>query len=211
MSVTVVDYGAGNLRSVVLALQHLGAEYTVTDTPEQVAAADAIVFPGVGEGTHAMRVLTERGIDEALRSAHGAGIPILGICVGCQIVLDRSEEGDSECLGLIPGTATRFDRSIGLKIPHMGWNTVEYAEDHWLFDGIPQHSSFYFVHSYFPNPTDRTAVIAHSEYGGRFAAAIQRASLVAVQFHPEKSGRPGLALLRNYLARVGAVTGRLSE
>ena len=213
MNVTVVDYGAGNLRSVELALARCGADYSVTDDPACVVEARAIVFPGVGDGAHAMRILTERGLDIALREAFARETPILGICVGCQIVLDRSEEGDVECLGLIPGTARRFDARSGLKIPHMGWNSVRHVvgdgaradAGHWLFDGVPQDASFYFVHSYYPAPTDPAVAIAWTEYGSEFAAAVELRSLVATQFHPEKSGEVGLAVLANYLRRVGAI------
>ncbi len=202
MSTIVVDYDAGNLRSVETAIAHLGVEFRISADPDDVREADRIVFPGVGDGAHAMRVLAERGLDEAMRERYAAGIPILGICVGCQIVLDRTEERDAACLGLVPGVARRFPPESG-KIPHMGWNSVRYAEldggDHWLFAGVPQGSSFYFVHSYYPAPADEADAIAWTEYGFEFAAAVERGSLVATQFHPEKSGEVGLRVLRNFL------------
>ena len=202
MSTIVVDYDAGNLRSVETAIAHLGVEFHISADPDDVRKAERIVFPGVGDGAHAMRVLAERGLDEAMRERYAAGTPILGICVGCQIVLDRTEERDAACLGLVPGVARRFPPESG-KIPHMGWNSVRYATadggDHWLFAGVPQGSSFYFVHSYYPAPADEADAIAWTEYGFEFAAAVERGSLVATQFHPEKSGEVGLRVLRNFL------------
>jgi glutamine amidotransferase len=147
-----------------------------------------------------MRVLRERGLAEAMQSAFERSIPILGICVGCQIVFDKTEERDASCLGLIPGAAKRFSDELGLKVPHMGWNAVRYEDDHWLFRGIRQEASFYFVHSYYPAPTSEEHVIARSDYGTTFAAGVERGSLVAVQFHPEKSGEAGLKLLSNFLS-----------
>lgn len=202
MSTIVVDYDAGNLRSVETAVGHLGVEFRISADPDEVRSAERIVFPGVGDGAHAMRVLAERGLDAAMRDQYAAGVPILGICVGCQIVLDRTEERDAACLGLVPGVATRFPPESG-KIPHMGWNAVRHATSggraHWLFAGVPQGSSFYFVHSYYPVPADDGDAIAWTDYGFEFAAAIERGSLVATQFHPEKSGEVGLRVLRNFL------------
>ena len=197
----VIDYEAGNIRSVETALTHIGESYTVTDDPAAVAGATKIVFPGVGDGAHAMEVLQDRGLDAAIRSADQAGVPILGICVGCQVVFDMTEEHDTKCLGLVPGAAVRFPDRPGLKVPHMGWNQVHYAGGHWLFGDIPQDSSFYFVHSYYPRPADDSVAIATTDYEMEFVAAIERGNLVAVQFHPEKSGEVGLQLLRNFLGR----------
>lgn len=198
MRVFVVDYDAGNLRSVETALAHLGAEYEVTADPLRLAAAKRIVFPGVGDAAHAMRVLSARALDRVIAERHAAGVPILGICLGCQIVLDSTEERNATCLRLIPGSARRFPATCG-KVPHMGWNTVRYRDGHRFFAGIPQDSSFYYVHSYYPAPASDDATIAWSEYGLEFAAAIEQGSLVATQFHPEKSGEVGLRLLRNFL------------
>jgi len=198
MTTVVVDYDAGNLRSVETALRYLGAAFEVTADPDVVVRAARVVFPGVGDGAHAMRVLAKRGLDVAMRERFAAGTPILGICVGCQIVLDLTEERNAACLGLIPGRAKRFPADCG-KVPHMGWNTVRYDEGHWLFAGVPQESSFYFVHSYYPAPDAKSDVVAWSDYGFDFAAAIERENLVATQFHPEKSGEAGLQVLRNFL------------
>lgn len=194
----VVDYDAGNLRSVETALEHISVPFEVSAAPEAVHSAQRIIFPGVGDGAHAMRVLAERGLDRAMREAYEREVPILGICVGCQIVLDRTEEHDASCLGLVPGVARRFPASSG-KIPHMGWNAVRYREGHWLFAGVPGESSFYFVHSYYPDPDHADDAIAWTDYGFQFAAAVERGSLVATQFHPEKSGEVGLRVLRNFL------------
>ncbi len=198
MKTLVVDYQAGNLRSVETALRHIGASHEITDDPVRLARAERIIFPGVGDAAHAMRLLAERGIDRVMRERHAAGIPILGICLGCQIVLEATEEGGAACLGLVPGTARRFPSECG-KVPHMGWNTVRSREDHWLFRGVPAESSFYFVHSYYPAPESEEDAIAWCDYGIEFAAAVERGSLVATQFHPEKSGEAGLQLLRTFV------------
>jgi len=200
MKTVVVDYDAGNLRSVETALAHIGADFEISSDPSTVASAARIIFPGVGDGAHAMRVLAERGLDVVMRERFAEGVPILGICVGCQIVLDATEERNASCLGLVPGTAKRFPSDCG-KVPHMGWNPVRYSDDHWLFADIAQHSSFYFVHSYYPAPAVASDAIAWADYGFEFAAAIERGSLVATQFHPEKSGEVGLRVLRNFLGR----------
>jgi glutamine amidotransferase len=197
--IVVVDYDAGNIRSVETALTYLGVEHQVSSDPQQVRTAERVIFPGVGDGAHAMTVLRDRGLDSAITDAASNGVPILGICVGCQVVFDRTEERDAACLGLVPGTARRFPDDAGLKVPHIGWNSVEFTEGHWLFRGVEPGSSFYFVHSYYPSPQNERDAIAWSDYGGRFAAAVERGSLVAVQFHPEKSGEVGLKVLANFV------------
>lgn len=199
MRVGVVDYDAGNLRSVETALLAIGARIVISHLPDQLLKSDRLIFPGVGDAAAAMRVLKSRGLDRAIVEYVRSGRPVLGICLGSQIVLDSSEENDAVCLGLIAGSARRFRKADGLKIPHMGWNQVEPITRHYLFDGIPTGASFYFVHSYFPQPGDAGAVIAETDYGVRFASAICRDNLSAVQFHPEKSGPYGLQLLRNFL------------
>ncbi len=201
MNVSVVDYDAGNLRSVETALRFIGTPFSVTADPDTVASADAVIVPGVGEARAAMETVRRRGLDQALVSFFATGKPMLGICIGAQLVLERSEENDTECLGLVPGWVRRFE-SRDLKVPHMGWNTVRYdraSPGAFLFKGIPQDTSFYFVHSYYPEPEHREAVIARSRYGVDFAAAICRDNLVATQFHPEKSGEWGLTLLDNFV------------
>ena len=198
MSIAVVDYEAGNLRSVQTALDHLGAQYVVSADPDVIRRAGKVIFPGVGDGAHAMSVLRDRGLDEAIRDTVAAGTPVLGICVGCQVAFDMTEEWNATCLGIVPGTVRRFLPDVG-KVPHMGWNTVSHTDAHWLFDGIPQEASFYFVHSYYPSPASDADAIGWSEYGGRFVASVEKGSLVATQFHPEKSGEHGLRLIKNFL------------
>ncbi len=199
MKVAVVDYEAGNLRSVETALSHLGADFFVSPEPKQILKADAVIFPGVGEARSAMEVLALRGLGEALRETAHRGKPLFGICLGSQIVLSRSEERDVACLDLIPGVARRFADAPGLKIPHMGWNTLKVRSPHPVFDGLPEDSSFYFVHSYYPDPSEDSLCIGTTEYGREFCAAFALENVVATQFHPEKSGKNGLLLLRNFL------------
>ncbi len=201
--VGVVDYDAGNLTSVKTALKYLQADYLVSSEPKELDKTDKLIFPGVGEARAAMRNLKNRGLEQLLHSYFKSGRQMLGICLGSQIVLSRSEENDTPCLGLIPGTARRFPRGSGLKVPHMGWNRVREASDSFLFRDIPDGSSFYFVHSYYPEPEDDGAVAATCEYGVTFTAALERGNLHAVQFHPEKSGKWGLQLLQNFLNYTG--------
>ena len=207
MSVAVIDYAAGNRTSVQNALRHLGADYTVAVEPAALLAADRVIFPGVGEARAAMADLACRGMDEALRQVSASGRPVLGICIGAQVLLQHSAERDTACLGLVSGKAVSLpaprpgDR---MKVPHMGWNQVRQARAHALFDGIPDGSSFYFVHSFYPEPAEDAMVLGTTEYGVRFASVYADGNLAAVQFHAEKSGRHGLRLLANFLAWDGA-------
>ena len=209
-NVAIVDYGAGNLTSVAYALRHLGHDCTITADPDVVAAASRVVFPGVGAAGAAMANLRERGLDRAIRDVLADGRPVLGICVGCQVVFERSaEDGGTPCLGLLPGTVElfRFPPGVKRKVPHMGWNVVQFERPHEVFAGIPQGSRFYFVHSYHPLPADPELVLATSVYGEvRFAAAVCRDNLIAVQFHTEKSGDVGLRLLDNFVKWDGSKT-----
>ena len=197
--VAVVDYGAGNLTSVENALRHLGAQYFVTGRPEELAFARALVFPGDGEASSAMGQLKKSGMDWAIRDFYKSGRPMLGICIGCQVILQRSEERDTECLGLIEGSVRRIPHSPGLKVPHMGWNQVVFTVDHPVVRGVPP-SSFYFVHSYYPAPSREEDVVGRTEYGVDFASAVGRGNLIAFQFHPEKSAEPGLRLMAGFLS-----------
>ncbi len=209
MRVAVVDYDAGTLRSVETALEYLGADFCVSAEPKEVLAADAVVFPGVGEARSAMDSLNRRGLSDAIRESADAGKPIFAICIGAQIVLDYSEERDTGCLGLVPGVARRFSERPGIKIPHMGWNTLHLLSEHPVFAGLPDDASFYFVHSYYPDPKVAPDSASHSpgavrrigttSYGDEFCAAFARDTIVATQFHPEKSGKNGLLLLKNFL------------
>jgi glutamine amidotransferase len=202
MHVAVIDYQAGNLRSVETALRHLGAEFQVTARAEVALRAGRLLVPGVGEARAAMEVLDRAGLGEAVREFVASGRPALGICLGAQVIFERSEERDTPCLGILPGEVRRFPSSLrqaGLKVPHMGWNRVFARAAHPLLAGVPDGSWFYFVHSYYPRPADPALVLAESEYGLRFAAGVGRGNLAAFQFHPEKSGSPGLRLLANFL------------
>ena len=198
-SLVVVDYGAGNLTSVHNALNFLGISNTVTSDTSVIARADRVVFPGVGAAGSAMETLSRTGLGEAVREAVKAGKPVLGICIGCQIITQSSEEdGGVECLGLLPGRAVRFRSEAGLKIPHMGWNQVHFTQPHPLLEGVPSGSEFYFVHSYHPEVAAEYSY-AETTYGSQtFPCVIGKDNLVATQFHTEKSGEVGLRLLKNF-------------
>lgn len=207
MSVAIVDYAAGNRTSVQNALRYLGVDYTVAFEPEILLAAERVIFPGVGEARAAMEDLASRGMDDALRRVSEDGRPVLGICIGAQVLLEYSAERETTCLGLVPGRAVSFPEprvGDGMKVPHMGWNQVRQNRDHALFDGIPNGSSFYFVHSYYPQPSDPSVVLGTTEYGVQFPSVYAAGNLAAVQFHVEKSGRHGLQLLKNFLEWDGA-------
>jgi glutamine amidotransferase len=198
--VVIVDYEAGNLRSVELAVAHLGAAAVTSADPERVRAAERVIFPGVGGADAAMAVLRNRGLDAALREVHRAGRPMLGICVGCQVIFDSSEEGPADCLGLVAGRVTRIQPAAGRKVPHMGWNVVRQRRRHPIVAGIADGARFYFVHSYCVLPDDQRTTVGATRYGTEFAAIIAADNIVATQFHTEKSGRWGLQLLANFLS-----------
>jgi imidazole glycerol-phosphate synthase subunit HisH len=204
--IAIVDYRMGNLRSVQKGFEHAGvANVVVPADPQVVAAADGVVLPGVGAFRDAAANLKESGVEEALRHQIGAGTPFLGICLGMQLLADVGlEDGEWTGLGIVPGTCERLPG--GVKIPHIGWNTVEYPRDSALFAGIPESTAFYFVHSYRLVPRDSSVLIGSTEYGVRFASAVQSGNVYAVQFHPEKSSTAGLSLLSNFgrLAQEGA-------
>lgn len=202
--ILIVDYEAGNLTSVKRALDYLDIPCQIVSTGEELRSGCAlearrIIFPGVGHARAAMEALKKRGLDIALREAFERTVPILGICLGAQIVLSHSEEGDTDCLDLIAGDCPRFqltDKS--LKIPHMGWNEVMVTQPHYILKDVKEGDEFYFVHSYYPRPSDTSRVFATCEYDVTFPAAIGYRNLFATQFHPEKSGQVGLTLLRNF-------------
>ena len=197
--VVIVDYGAGNLRSVARAVAHAGIEALVTSHPAAIENARALIVPGVGAAADTMAHLREGGLDGPIRDYIESGRPFLGVCMGMQALFDVSEEGgEHECLGVLPGRIVRFP--AGLTVPHMGWNTVELRAPHPVFDGIEDDAYFYFVHSYHPRPQDDPVVLGETEYDGvRFPAVVGRGNLVATQFHPEKSGSDGLRLYSNFL------------
>ena len=203
--IAIVDYKAGNLTSVKRALDHLGIQGCITADPQEVRRAERIIFPGVGHAGSAMAVLRERGLDQALREAFERGTPILGTCVGAQISLSHSEEGDTACLGLIAGECARFRLAdAALKIPHMGWNEVHFVKPHPVLKGIPDGAEFYFVHSYYLRPNDDACVYGTCEYEINFPAIVGQRNLIATQFHSEKSGPVGLAILRNFAGWSGS-------
>ena len=197
IKIIVIDYESGNLRSVAKALETTGVAPCVTGNPKEIDGADAVILPGVGSGPAAMAALRQRGLVEPLRQYVASGKPFLGICLGLQILLDHTEEGDAPCLGLITGTVKKLPPS--LKVPHMGWNSVAFKTGHPVFNAIPQGSYFYFVHSYYAEPADQASVAGVTEYSIPFCSAYARGNLVATQFHPEKSGPVGLQIYRNFI------------
>ncbi len=202
--IVIVDYDAGNVRSVQRACVEVGGDAVISSDPADVARAERVIFPGVGAAGAAMRNLRARGLDVALVAAVQAGKPVLGICMGMQIALDRSEENDQETLGLVAGRVRRFAfANPALKVPHMGWNAVSVRRPHPLLNGLEQGDEYYFVHAYYPVPEDPDVVCAVADYEGEFCCALARGSFFATQFHPEKSGRVGLGLLERFAAWDG--------
>ena len=203
MKLVVVDYESGNLRSVSRALESWGVTPLVTGDPAELPDADAVVLPGVGAGPAAMSALKQRGLVEPLREFAAGGRPFLGICLGLQLLLDWTDEDPgAECLGIVGGKVKRLPdvgNGASLKIPHMGWNSVELSEEHPAFCGIESGSYFYFVHSYYASTGSASGVVGTTEYGLPFCSAYARDNVVATQFHPEKSGPVGLRIYRNFV------------
>ena len=201
MSIVIVDYDVGNLRSVQKALEKVGADAKISRHTEDIASADAVVLPGVGAFAECMNNLRSYGLETATRDFIKSGKPFLGICVGYQILFEESEEfGHSKGLGVFKGKCVKFSSDHlqpGHKIPHMGWNQVRYVNKGRLFDGIDDGSDFYFVHSYYPEPVEGIAV-GVTEYGVEFASSVEKGNVFATQFHPEKSQQSGLKLLENF-------------
>lgn len=207
--IALVDYGAGNLRNVYKALEHVGADVFLTDKPEQLAAADKIVLPGVGAFADCRQGLVERGLFEPLRALAQAGKPLLGICVGMQLLFEVGEEmGEWEGLGLLPGRVVRFagapfEGAGALKVPHIGWNQIHSSRpDHPFVRGLGAGSYAYFVHSYHARTPADDCVIATTDYGYDFPAIVAKDNVWGVQFHPEKSQDTGLQLLKNFVERA---------
>ena len=197
--IVVVDYGMGNLHSVAKAIEKVGGRITVTSDPNAVAAADKLVLPGVGAFRDARDALDRDGLTGPIREHIRAGRKFLGICLGLQLLFDLShEDGEHRGLGVVIGDVVRF-RGDGLKVPHIGWNTIEVDELVPLFEGIEQGSYVYFVHSYYVVPADESVIAARTEYGGTFTSAVALDNVWAVQFHPEKSQRVGLKMLENFV------------
>ena len=205
MTVALVDYGMGNRRSVEKALEHVGATVARTADAGAIAAADAIVLPGVGAFPEAMRRLRALELDGLLRERAAAGVPLLGICLGMQLLFASSTEHEgAEGLGVLSGTVTRLE-APGLKIPHIGWNTVTFERPAALTAGLGDAAAFYHVHTFACRPDDPADVVGRGEYGERFVSIVERGNVMGAQFHPEKSSLDGLALLRNFVgARVAA-------
>lgn len=202
--IAIIDYDAGNLTSVARAVSHIGYENIVTSDPKKIAEAERVIFPGVGSAGSAMESLKRLGLDMLLRKLFDSGKPIMGICLGTQIILKHSMEHDTACIGLIDGNVPLFkadmkdDDGSTLKIPHMGWNHVNLKKEHPVFKGLKKEDEFYFVHSYYPEPVSDDFVIGTTQYGIEFASIIGSKNLVATQFHPEKSGEAGLTVLKNF-------------
>jgi glutamine amidotransferase len=201
--ITIIDYGGSNLRSVQKALESIDARLQVAASAEEIGRANKLVLPGVGAFGAGMAALRRRGLEEAIRARVAQGVPLLGICLGMQFLFERSEEmGRHAGLGLLAGDVVRFPAG-GPKIPHMGWNQLLHDEDHPLLRGVPSDAYTYFVHSYYCRPADQATVIARAEYGLRFAAIVGRDNIYGIQFHPEKSQRVGLTILRNFAEMDG--------
>jgi glutamine amidotransferase len=212
MKPIIVDYGAGNLRSVARAVARAGYEPLITSEPSAVERAQAVILPGVGAAADTMSNLTRCGLVEPIREYIAGGRPFLGVCMGMQALLTVSEEGGQHrCLDVLPGRVLRLPN--GLKVPHMGWNSVRQCKPHPVFDGIPDDAFFYFVHSYYAAPEDSSVVAGETTYGVTFAAVVATGNIVATQFHPEKSGEAGLRLYENFLrlAREGGVSGESTQ
>jgi glutamine amidotransferase len=208
----IVDYGAGNLRSVARAVAHAGYEPVITSEPSAVEQAEVVILPGVGAAADTMANLARCGLVEPIRQYIASGRPFLGVCMGLQALFTVSEEGgEHPCLDILPGRVRRLP--YGLKVPHMGWNRVHQRQPHPVFEAIPDGAFFYFVHSYYVNPQDPSVVAAETDYGVTFAAVVATTNIVATQFHPEKSGEAGLRLYENFLrlARNGGASAAVGQ
>jgi len=196
--IAIVDYGAGNLRSVTNAIARLGYQPKITSTASELFEAQAVILPGVGAAADTMANLRELGLADPVCQLIAAGRPFFGVCIGLQILFSGTEEGGGhECLGVIPGRVKKLPP--GLKIPHMGWNQVKQRLSHSIFDGIPDEANFYFVHSYYAAPEDKPLVAGETDYGIPICSVIARGNLIATQFHPEKSGEFGLRMYQNFI------------
>jgi imidazole glycerol-phosphate synthase subunit HisH len=195
----IIDYRAGNLTSVKRALDHLGVKNIISNDPVTLAKCERIIFPGVGNAASACEILKKEHLDIVLKDAFVRKVPIFGICLGAQIILSRSEEGDTECMGLIDGVCRKLDTGdSSLKIPHIGWNEIDIIKRHYVLKDVAPETQFYFVHSFYPKPKEDSMIFASCTYGRSFSCAIGYKNLFATQFHPEKSGPAGLALLKNF-------------
>ena len=205
----IVDYNAGNIKSVERALDYLKAPYILSKNPADLKDVDRLIFPGDGEAAYAMRELVMSGFDTFLKNWADDKKPLLGICIGAQIIFDKSEEGDTQCLGIVPGTIRHFKnvwrardlspQDHSRKVPHMGWNDVSYSGSCPILKGVPESSDFYFVHSYVIQPDNPSVIKGYANYGAMVPAVIQQKNVFACQFHPEKSGKAGLQIIKNFV------------
>jgi glutamine amidotransferase len=196
--IAIIDYGAGNLRSVVNAIARLGYRPEIITTADGVLKAEAVILPGVGAAADTVASLQKLGLVDPIKQYIAEGRPFLGVCIGLQVLFDSTEEGGwHKCLGIVPGTVRRIPP--GLKVPHMGWNQVRQKAEHPIFNGIPDEANFYFVHSYYVKPDDDSLVIGETEYGIPICSVIARGNLIATQFHPEKSGETGIRIYDNFI------------
>ena len=204
--IAMVDYGMGNRRSVEKALEHVGARAARTADHAEIRAADGIVVPGVGAFPEAMRRLRADGLDDVIREQAAAGVPVIGLCLGMQLLFTRSDEHEgAEGLDVIPGAVVKLE-APGLTIPHIGWHTITFARTSPLTEGLGEAATFYHVHSFVPEPEYADDVVGRGDYGGPFVSIVQRGNVMGAQFHPEKSSRDGLALLRNFVNLRAAVS-----
>lgn len=201
--IAIIDYDAGNLRSVEKAFVHLEQDVSVTRNPEEILSADAVVLPGVGAFKDAMDKLRRYELSEIIKKAALSGKPFLGICLGMQLMYDYSEEGDAEGLGILKGTVKRFPENSEFKVPQIGWNNLEIKRDSCLLKGIGEKPYVYFVHSYYVDSADKSTVIAQIPYSRTADVAVEVGNIMLTQFHPEKSGETGLRILKNFAERVG--------
>jgi glutamine amidotransferase len=200
LNVAILNYGMGNLTSATMAFEHVGASVEVTSDHARVRAADAVVLPGVGAFPKAMEAVRRLGLDELVRERRDAGVPVIGICLGMQLLFESSTElGGAEGIGLVKGTVEPLD-AAGLKVPQIGWNEVRWREGSVLADGLPARAPMYHVHSFAVKPADPTVIAGTATYGSQFVSAVEDGNLFGVQFHPEKSSRDGLALLKNFVS-----------
>ena len=206
MNVAIIDYGVGNLRSVEKAFAATGCEAIISGDESVLRRAEKLVLPGVGAFAACMKALTERGFDQLVTERASKGTPLLGVCVGMQLLFDESEEfGSTRGLGLLRGSVRRFGNE--LVVPHVGWNRIHQKRSHALFEGVEDGSFCYFVHSFYCEPMDETAVVGETEYGVRYASVVAERNICGVQFHPEKSQDVGLRMLRNFGHRSALIRG----
>ena len=197
LQISIIDYDSGNLRSVTKAIERHGINPITTSDSDTIIKSDAVILPGVGSAPSAMHALSERNLIDPIKQYISSGKPFLGICLGLQLLFDRTDEGNAECLGIIPGNVRLL--ASGLKVPHMGWNTIDIKKKHPILENVPSGEFFYFVHSYFVVPQDSNDITATTDYGEAFCSIYAKNNLIATQFHPEKSGDIGLKIYENFI------------